>query len=165
MSGVELLSPHRPTTFPAAWYEESELGHFWFRWRLTVLRHALDDTGAPVAEPLAALDVGCGSGVLVAQLEASTAWTVDGADLNMRALEAGLPRRGRALYYDLAERHPALVGQYDGGILLDVLEHVPQPSHLVEDVLAHLRPGGLLLVNVPALPELTSTHDEAAGHL
>lgn len=165
MNEVELLSAPQSTDFPESWYEESSPDHFWFRWRLAALRRALEHARAPLSAPWRVLDVGCGSGVLAAQLEANTGWTVDGADLNLRALESRVPRRGRALYYDVTERRAELLERYDAAILFDVLEHVERPRVLLESVLAHLRPGGLLLVNVPALPALRSVYDDVAGHL
>jgi SAM-dependent methyltransferase len=50
-------------------------------------------------------------------------------------------------------------------VLFDVLEHLPEPRQLLRSTLRHLKPGGLVLVNVPALPGLTSAYDLAAGHL
>lgn len=165
MIGVHILSPVRPREFPGEWYDASDASHFWFQWRLAVLRRALADAGAETQAPLAALDVGCGSGVLAAQLEGVTAWTVDGTDLNMPALERCLPRRGRTLYYDVCEERPEMLGRYDAVVLFDVLEHLADPRALLRSALRHLRTGGTLLVNVPALPALTSAYDRAAGHL
>ncbi|BDG04282.1 class I SAM-dependent methyltransferase [Anaeromyxobacter oryzae] len=165
MSAVEVLSPVRPLDFPDEWYDASDASHFWFEWRLAVLRRVLADAGAATAAQLAALDVGCGSGILASQLEGVTSWAVDGTDLNMAALERCRARRGRTLYYDVTDERPELLGRYDAVVLFDVLEHLADPRALVRSVLRHLRPGGMLVVNVPALPALTSAYDRAAGHL
>ena len=165
MSAVEILSPVRGQEFPDEWYDASESSHFWFRWRLEVLRRALADTGIDPGSRLSALDVGCGSGVLAAQVEAVTGWTVDATDLNMPALERCSPRRGRTFYYDITSEQSELLGRYDVVILFDILEHLPDPRAVVRSSLRHLRAGGALLVNVPALPALMSAYDEAAGHL
>ena len=97
MSGVEILSPVRRQEFPEEWYDASEPAHFWFRWRLAVLRRVLSDAGAAMGTRCTALDVGCGSGVLARQLEEATGWTVDGTDLDMNALERCRPRRAGTL--------------------------------------------------------------------
>jgi SAM-dependent methyltransferase len=162
---VERLSPVRAQPFPDEWYDASEASHFWFRWRLAVLRHALRAAGADTAGAARVLDVGCGSGVLAGQLEDATGWTVDGTDLNLPALERCRPRRGRALYYDVTEERADLLGSYDVVVLFDVLEHLAAPRALAAAAVRHLRPGGLFLVNVPALPSLFSAYDRAAGHL
>lgn len=162
---VEILSPVRSQPFPEEWYGASEASHFWFRWRFEVLRRALADAGIPTSRPSTVLDVGCGSGVLARQLEDATAWTVDATDLNLPALERCGPRRGRTLYYDVAEERPEFLELYDLVVLFDVLEHLAEPRALARAALRHLKPGGAFLVNVPALPALASAYDRAAGHL
>jgi SAM-dependent methyltransferase len=52
----------------------------------------------------------------------------------------------------------------DLALLLDVIEHVPDDAALVREAVASLRPGGYLLVTVPAGMELWSPHDEVFGH-
>lgn len=165
MSPVTVLSEVRPSAFPEDWYDLSDPSHFWFRWRLAALRRVLTDAAIPLQAPLTVLDVGCGSGVLASQLERLTAWTADGTDLNLSALERCRPRRGRSLYYDVTEERPELLGRYDVVVVFDVLEHLPAPREFLKGPMAHLKPGGLLLVNVPALPALDSAYDRAAGHL
>lgn len=48
--------------------------------------------------------------------------------------------------------------------LFDVLEHLPQDESVLECIRGMLRPGGRLLVTVPAYPSLWSYFDEAALH-
>jgi SAM-dependent methyltransferase len=165
VTDVEVVSEIRDQKFPSEWYDASEASHFWFRWRLAALRRALADACVSEIEARHVLDIGCGSGVLAAQLEDSTNWTVDGTDLNLRALERCRPRRGKTLYYDVTEERVELVGSYGAVILFDVLEHLPDPRALLRSALRHLAPGGLVLINVPALPALMSAYDREAGHL
>ncbi len=103
--------------------------------------------------------------MLRAQLEAETPWAVDGADLNLGALRAAPAGRGVIRYYDVEERHAAYLGAYDVVTLCDVIEHIDETRPFMEAVVAHLKPGGLLLLSVPALPGLYSAYDEAAGHV
>lgn len=50
-------------------------------------------------------------------------------------------------------------------LMLDVLEHIADDVGLLHSVVAeHLRPGGYLLISVPALPALFSGHDRRLGH-
>jgi SAM-dependent methyltransferase len=108
--------------------------------------------------------VGGGQGVFRDQVETATAWTVDLVDLNGPALEAARQGRGRRLYYDVGDAAPDLLGAYDAAILYDVIEHLLDPQPLLRAVARHLKPGGWLLVNVPALQSLFSAYDVAAGH-
>lgn len=162
---IEYLSPVRGTGFPDEWYGMAGEEHFWIRSRTAVALATLDELGPRRSEPRKALDIGCGAGQFRDQLEAVTRWSIDIADLSRAALEAARPGRGRVLYYDATARLPELVDSYDAVFLFDVIEHVDPARELLSAALAHLRPGGRLLVNVPALPVLFSAYDAAQGHL
>ena len=163
--GIEFLSPPEPSEFPAEWYALSDVGHFWFEWRLRAFLGQARDVGLPLGRPLSVLDVGAGSGVLRDQLEARTEWTVDIADLNAPALRQARRGRGRTLCYNVLAPDPVLLGRYDAVLLFDVLEHIAETRPFVEAVVRHLRPGGHLLVNVPAGQWLFGPYDVAAGHV
>jgi hypothetical protein len=56
-------------------------------------------------------------------------------------------------------------GAFDVLLLLDVLEHDANDQATLHDALSNcLRPGGWLLLSVPAHPILFSRHDELLGH-
>lgn len=63
---------------------------------------------------------------------------------------------------DYVATRPA--GPFDVVTLLDVLEHVPDDTTLLADLTGVLRPGGHLLISVPAWPALFSRHDVALNH-
>src|SRR5688500_13333664 len=149
-SRVERLSETPEVTFPGEWYDLTAVDHFWFQWRLAAALRQWRDTGLDLRAPWRVLDVGGGQGVFRDQVEQATAWTVDLVDLNRPALEAARPGRGRTLYYDATDLAPSLASAYDAAILYDVIEHLEDPQPLVRAVGRHLRPGGVLLVNVPA---------------
>jgi SAM-dependent methyltransferase len=164
--GVRLLSARREDTFQAAaeWYDCARAEHFWFAWRLAALRALWRRCGLEEGAPLAVFDVGCGAGVLADQVEGCTAWRVDGADLNLPALQRCRPRRGETFYYDITERRAPCREAYDVLLLADILEHIEEPEAFLRAALWHLRPGGWVLLNVPAGPALYSGYDRAAGH-
>ena len=161
---VEILSPLTEVEFPDEWYGLTTGDHFWFEWRLLAALRQVGAVGLSTTAALSALEVGSGTGVLRDQLEAATRWTIDITDLSLKALKDSRRGRGRALYYDVLERRPELQEAYDVVILYDVLEHVAPTRPFVDAVLAHLKPGGFLLLNVPALQALHGAYDEAAGH-
>jgi SAM-dependent methyltransferase len=162
---IEYLSPVAETPFPDDWYAFADASHFWMQWRLAVTLQLCERTGIALDGPLQALDIGGGAGRFREQLESRTRWHVDMTDLNLPALELCAPARGRTLYYDVTQPERPLAGRYDLCFLFDVIEHVPEPGALVAAAIDHLRPGGHLLVNVPALQPLFSAYDVAAGHL
>ena len=55
-------------------------------------------------------------------------------------------------------------GSFDLITLLDVLEHIDDDRGALRELRRVARPGGLLLVTVPAYPQLWSSHDELNRH-
>lgn len=163
-AAVEQLSASPEVGFPGEWYDLNSADHFWFRWRIDEALRQWRSSGLPLDRALRVLDVGGGKGILRDQVEASTAWTVDLVELNRPALAAAAPGRGRHLFYDVREVRPDLAGSYDVAILFDVIEHLEDPQPVLEAVRRHLKPGGILLVNVPSLQALYSSFDAACGH-
>jgi SAM-dependent methyltransferase len=153
------------TDFPDEWYSLASADHFWLRWRLEAARAQMRAVDLAEAQALRGLDVGGGTGVLRQQLESFTAWQIDITDLHPAAVSQARHGRGRSLRYDIREERADMVGAYDVGLLFDVLEHVERPVSFLAALGRHLRPGGHLLVNVPAVPALFSGYDVAAGHL
>jgi SAM-dependent methyltransferase len=137
-------------------------GHWWYEAR----RALLADVLAPLLAPGAvAVDVGCGAGGSLGVLRALGAGTILGTDLVPEALSHAARRVGDAhLAASRAERLPLRSGIADVLISLDVIEHLDDDGLAVAEYLRALRPGGILVVSVPAYPELWSSHDEWAGH-
>jgi SAM-dependent methyltransferase len=160
--GIELLSPLQESAFPDEWYALSGPDHFWFRWRLAATLRLAQDVGIPIRQPLRCLEIGSGAGILRDQLEAETDWIVDITDLNQEALRRARPGRGRTLYYDVREER--LGAAYDVVLAFDVIEHLSTVRPFLSSAARHVRPGGQLLLNVPALQWLYSAYDENVGH-
>jgi len=75
-----------------------------------------------------------------------------------------VPFNGNLYYYDILERHPDLKEKYDLLLLLDVLEHIDDESAFLDALSWHIKPGGKIIINVPANAKLYSKYDQAAGH-
>jgi SAM-dependent methyltransferase len=56
-------------------------------------------------------------------------------------------------------------GGFDAAYSLNVLEHVADDAAILAELHAKLRPGGRLLIYVPAFPVLYGANDRAVGHL
>jgi SAM-dependent methyltransferase len=132
-----------------------EQNHFWFAGRDLLVRRLLEHHGAP--EPL--LDLGCGTGRFAASL-ASDGRRVLAID---PAPDVDLAPRG-ATVVGSADRVPLADRSVGTVMLRDVIEHLDDEAALAE---CHrvLRPGGLLVLLVPAWPSLWSVRDARAGHL
>ena len=162
---IEYFSPLSGISFPVEFYEIAEDGHFWMQWRFAVALRLVEASGLALDRPLRALDIGGGAGRFRNQIERATQWRVDVTDINLPALRMARPARGRTLYYDVTQADPLLLGSYDAAFLFDVIEHVESPGPLLRAAVEHLRPGGLLFLNVPALQALFSAYDVVQGHV
>jgi len=162
---VEMISKPSDSKFESSWYEIATETHFWLHWRLGAMMTQLKDLQLPLEKQLRVLDIGCGCGVLRTQIENKTNWTVDGADVNIEALRQAESGRGKLMFYDVLEQRRSLMQVYDIAILYDVLEHIRDPKPFVSSVLGHIKSGGRILVNVPALHQFYSAYDRAMGHI
>jgi SAM-dependent methyltransferase len=161
---MRVLSQPAAVEFPEEWYDLAHEDHFWMQWRLRAFIRQLGDLGIPRHEPLRGFEIGCGNGVFRRQVEQSTAWCVDGAEINEESFRHLVATRGEDLLYDIHDRHRELEAAYDAVLLFDVIEHVDDTLAFLDAALYHLRPGGWLFVNVPAHQAFWSAYDEAQGH-
>jgi SAM-dependent methyltransferase len=138
--------------------------HWWFRGKAALVTTALRRT-AGRDRPTGGLlvDAGAGGGGVTAQL----GWGVDRAvALEGSAVLVAHARRRHGL---LAARSlvvplPLASGSADVVCLLDVIEHLADPVPALVEARRVLRPGGRLVVNVPAHRWLWSAADEHLGH-
>ncbi len=161
MSGIEFLSPATSVSMADEWFEFARADHFWMQWRHHVLLRELKRAHASVQN---ALEIGCGHGVVREMVERDLNIPVDGCDLNQRALEMAKSGKGRLLVYNIFDRDPAMLHKYDLVLLLDVIEHIDDDVAFLKTSLDHLKPGGLVAINVPAHMAFYGKYDEVAGH-
>jgi SAM-dependent methyltransferase len=162
MSGIEILSQPQEVSMANEWFQFASADHFWMQWRHRLVVRALKRAGGRLQR---ALDIGCGHGVARDMLERDCDFLVDGCDLSRTALELAKPGKGRLFVYDIFDNAPSMLGHYDAIFLLDVIEHIPDDTAFLAAALRHLRPGGLLIVNVPANMLFFSDYDRVAGHV
>ncbi|MFT3744907.1 MAG: methyltransferase domain-containing protein [Pyrinomonadaceae bacterium] len=161
---VEIVSPKQEHEFIETCFELASESHFWFKWRFEAFLQMVKSLKIPIDQPLKVLDVGAGSGVVRTQVETATKWNVDITDLHLEALRSSAAGRGTTYYYDILERKPEWEAKYDAIILFDVLEHIESTAEFIDAILFHIKAGGYLFINVPALPVLYSRYDEVQGH-
>ena len=159
-SRIQYVSDPVPVNMGDAWYRYATPDHFWMSRRFQVLqRLEKPDNSLRWAE------VGCGNGAVQLQMYEQRKIEVDGIELNEFALQNNLSDKSRLFCYDVFDCAPEMKEQYDRVILLDVLEHIDDHQRFLDAVLFLLRPGGALILNVPAFSHLWSLYDVAQGHV
>jgi SAM-dependent methyltransferase len=109
--------------------------------------------------PLRILDAGCGTGGLLANLR-TEAWKV-GVEISTEGIRLAR-RRGIRLVRGSASALPFADASFDAVVSIDVLCHSGvEERQAVEEAARVLRPGGLLIVQVPAFESLRAGHDAA----
>lgn len=119
--------------------------------------------------PGTVLDVGCGNGGMVAWLleHGYDARGIDSNDQIIEAAHAFLRTRGcdvSRVRKELIEDCVARGERVDNAISMDCLEHQENDRAMFENLVRLVRPGGRLLVTVPAMPALFSERDRIVGH-
>ncbi len=118
-------------------------------------------------EDAVVLEVGCSSGYLLRLIRARLPRaTVIGADYVLGPLEELAPSLPDVpiVQFDLVHC-PLPSESVDAVIMLNVLEHIERDAAALQQVYRILRPGGLLVLEVPAGPHLYDIYDELLMHV
>ena len=135
--------------------------HPWWQARTSLLLKLLGRHG--ISPGARILEAGCGWGTNLVALERA-GYEVTGLDISRGMLEM-LDSPNRCLIQaDLTQPLPEDFKPYDAVVAMDVIEHIDDDKQAVQTLAKLCRPGGLILVSVPALPELWSEFDEIQGH-
>jgi SAM-dependent methyltransferase len=136
--------------------------HWWYRARREVLA-SLIRRSIPLPVDARILEVGCGTGHNLRMLERFG--TVDGIEIDDEARAMAEKRLGRAIG---SAPLPDLAGipraAYDLVAALDVVEHIDDDRAAVAALASCLKPGGRLLITVPAHQWMWSAHDDLNHH-
>ncbi len=136
--------------------------HWWYVARRRILSDVITRI-VRVPENAQILEIGCGTGHNFAMLGAFG--EVDGLEIDGAARQIASERLGRAVG---SSPLPGLDGIADGSYdliaLLDVLEHIDDDEAALTSIRKKLRPGGRILVTVPANRWMWSAHDTVHHH-
>ena len=139
----------------------AELTHWWFRSRLQIVS-TLIQRFSTSRGPLRIADVGCGMGASLDQL--AKLGTVIGADFSPTALAFARSRTREPLVAAALPSLPFADGFFDVVCALNVIEHIEDDYAAVRELCRICRPGGLLVLTVPAYQWLWSQHDDINEH-
>jgi ubiquinone/menaquinone biosynthesis C-methylase UbiE len=108
------------------------------------------------------LDAGCGTGALLRDL--GSAYELTGVDVNTGALAVARERTGAELLEASVEQLPFADAAFDAVVSLDVLyaAGVSDDVAALREIARVVRPGGTVVLNLPAYEWLRSGHDVVA---
>jgi len=141
---------------------ELEDNHWWFKARRRIVSDIIARKIKPSDNALI-LEAGCGTGGNLAMLTKFgevSGFEPDAEARGWVAEKSKLDIKNGFLPNNLSYGHK----KFDLIVALDVLEHVEEDQDSMQTLLALLKPGGALLVTVPAFPFLWSKHDELHHH-
>ncbi|MGI8803699.1 MAG: class I SAM-dependent methyltransferase [Solirubrobacteraceae bacterium] len=139
---------------------EVEDGHWWYRGRRRVIEEEL--RGLHLADGIEILDAGCGSGRNMVDL--ARFGTVTGLELADASVAKARSRGVGAVVQATLEEMPFAADRFDLAVSFDVIEHLDDDRRALRELRRVVRPGGLLVVTVPAYQWLWSEHDVVNHH-
>ena len=150
---------------PAAFARLFELEgtHFWFRARNEVIATVMRRYGVGTRHDARILEVGCGNGNVASHLSQTLDAEIWGGDLFAEALAFCQKRKNPPLIQLDTCRLP-FDGSLDAVCMFDVLEHLQADSEILAEMHRALKPGGQIVLTVPAHPWLWSYFDELSHH-
>src|SRR5262245_42946021 len=139
-----------------------EDSHWWFKARryivCSLLERCLDGRSN-----LKICDIGCGTGGnLVALMDRHDVLGIEKSDQGVEMARRRLGDRVQSGYLPDGLKLPE--SEFDVVLMTDVLEHIENDELSAETAIRLLRPGGLVIATVPAIPWLYSQYDVRLQH-
>jgi len=143
-------------------HAEIEDDHWWFKVRRNVILMQLLRFSSVDVRHI--VEIGCGTGGNLKFLSRYVD-KVTGVDISSDAVSYARQRvKGDILLGDFRQVLNDKWQDVDVVLLADVLEHVEDDAGFLNDIIAAIRPGAIILIIVPAHKLLWSNHDVALGH-
>lgn len=144
-------------------HRDLEDSHWWFVGRRRILFPLIREALRACEDDLI-VDVGCGTGGTVKPL--SRDFKCLGIDHSQPAIDMARAKYPGCDFIcgKMPDDLRDTADQTALYMLMDVLEHIEDDRAFLADVVSLMRPGGHVLITVPASPTLWSGHDVAAGH-
>lgn len=151
---------------PEAYVEmsETESNHWWFAGRRTILESIIKNLNIP--ENAQILEVGCGTGGNLMMLKKYGDVSAIEMDAKARSIAQAKASSNIDIRYGCCPSEVPFVNekQFDLICMFDVLEHIDKDVDTLSVLRSMLKPGGRLLITVPAYQWLFGYHDEFLHH-
>ncbi len=142
---------------------EVEKNHWWFKGRRFLIKKLLKKYFTDLSE-ISVLDAGCGTGYLDFELKNNLGVKqVVSLDVSETAVELA-KSNGLNTVLSSLEKIPFPNSSFESILLLDVLEHTPNETKVLNEIERVLKNNGLLFIFVPALNFFWSEQDQKLGH-
>lgn len=134
-------------------------------WYLSLREHVVSvlKDSLPSGEHPVVLDAGCGTGGMLQHLRvADPSWELQGLDFSPLALAHAKQRGFDPLIQANIDAIPSADACFDAVVSLDVLYHQEvDQTKAMSELSRILKPGGILILNLPAFDILSGSHDIA----
>ena len=140
-----------------------EQSHWWFRGKQDLLKQNLRNLNSKASENYKILDIGAGTGIILKVLR--DFGETFGIEYSLQAIKY-IKERGlqQIICADANQFLPFKKDTFAIITCLDVLEHLEKDVGLLNEMIRVSKPGGYILVAVPAFKMFWSPHDEALHH-
>ena len=134
--------------------------HWWFFARNRILARTINSFAGPKS---CLLEVGCGRGIVVESLR-DAGLDCSGVELAKNVRPAYTAEKHVRVGMDAVELSDTERQRYDTILLLDVIEHIPEPVPFLRNLVDAFPNLSRIVITVPARQELWSNYDEFYGH-
>lgn len=139
----------------------TERTHWWYQVRRAMI-HDILRKYYPSRPHLSILDVGCGTGALLQEL--NQYGTVTGIDFSQKAVDFCKARGNTNVSVGSALSIPHPDNAFDVVLALDVIEHIENDRGAIAELYRVVKPGGIVVIFVPAFMFLWGVTDVRSQH-
>jgi SAM-dependent methyltransferase len=144
-------------------YGNLENWHWWFRGRQSLIQSILGQE-LKVSDSRRILSVGCGPSEGLGWLLPFAGPHGQVVGLDIEAMHAPKHKGSIGFVVGSLDATPLATASFDLVLALDVLEHIDDDSRALAEAVRLVKPHGLLLLTVPALPSLWGGQDVVSEH-
>lgn len=148
---------------PFAFLDEFGSKHWWYRAKNDLIKTFLKKyaNGAHAGK---VIDVGCGAGNLSKEIT-DAGYNVTSVDLSEEAIKYCRARGLKDLHVADAVQLPFQDNCFDAAVASEILEHIEEDSRALKEIYRVLKPGGVAIITVPAVPLLYGYQDKYWRHI